>query len=80
MDSTAALLEKIREGDAEAQDQLVRRYLPRLQQWASGRLPARTRDLFDTDDLAPRIESTRRTDTVRLFGLAAITAFGKAWR
>jgi RNA polymerase sigma-70 factor (ECF subfamily) len=29
----------------------VRRYLPLLQRWASGRLPAGARDLADTDDL-----------------------------
>lgn len=51
MESTATLLEKIREGDVQAQDRLVRRYLPRLQRWASGRLPDRARDLFDTNDL-----------------------------
>jgi len=49
--STAVLLAEVRKGDAEAREQLLARYLPMLQRWARGRLPARARDLGDTDDL-----------------------------
>jgi RNA polymerase sigma factor (sigma-70 family) len=45
------LLDRARAGDRDALDQLARRYLPRLRRWARGRLPARARDLADTEDL-----------------------------
>jgi RNA polymerase sigma-70 factor (ECF subfamily) len=45
------LLIRMQNGDAEAREELVRRYWPRLQRWARGRLPAGARDLYDTTDL-----------------------------
>jgi RNA polymerase sigma-70 factor (ECF subfamily) len=51
IDSTAMLIGRIREGDREARERLFARCLPRLQQWAHRRLPARARDIADTDDL-----------------------------
>ena len=51
LESTAALLERIRAGDAGARDRLVRRYLPVLQSWAHGRLPRGARGMADTADL-----------------------------
>lgn len=50
-ESTATLLALVREGDDPARDRLVRRFLPLLRTWASGRVPARARGLGDTDDL-----------------------------
>lgn len=50
-DSTAALIGRIRSGDAAAREQLFARCLPRLQKWAHRRLPRRARDIADTDDL-----------------------------
>lgn len=50
-ESTAALLERVRHGDAKAREQLFARYLPRLRRWARGRLPGHARDLGDTQDL-----------------------------
>jgi RNA polymerase sigma-70 factor (ECF subfamily) len=50
-ESTGALLEGIRDGDAAATARLVKRYLPILRRWAHGRLPAKARDMSDTDDL-----------------------------
>lgn len=50
-ESTATLLALVREGDDPAKDRLVRRFLPLLRTWASGRVPARARGLGDTDDL-----------------------------
>jgi RNA polymerase sigma-70 factor (ECF subfamily) len=49
--TTEALLLRIRQGDGAAQAEMVRRFLPALQRWARGRLPAWARDLADTDDL-----------------------------
>jgi len=51
LESTAALLGLVRSGDRPARERLFARYLPRLQRWASGRLPARARGPADTNDL-----------------------------
>jgi RNA polymerase sigma-70 factor (ECF subfamily) len=51
LDSTFNLLERARQGDNEAIEQLFARHLKPLQRWASGRLPRWARDLADTDDL-----------------------------
>jgi RNA polymerase sigma-70 factor (ECF subfamily) len=48
---TLDLLARARAGDRLALDTLCRRYLPRLQRWASGRLPRTARDRFETGDL-----------------------------
>jgi RNA polymerase sigma-70 factor (ECF subfamily) len=49
--STALLLIRARSGDLRARDSLARRYTVLLRQWAHGRIPARARDLVDTEDL-----------------------------
>jgi RNA polymerase sigma factor (sigma-70 family) len=49
--SSVALLLRVRGGDDVARDELLRRYWPRLERWAHGRLPALARDLHDTGDL-----------------------------
>ena len=51
LDSTVDLLGRARAGDREAIEILAARYLPALRRFAHGRLPARTRSVFDTDDL-----------------------------
>ena len=48
---TRELLRLAKTGDQQALDQLMSRYLPRLQRWASGRLPRYARSLLDTADL-----------------------------
>jgi RNA polymerase sigma factor (sigma-70 family) len=50
-ESTFELLERLRAGEADALDELIRRYLPPLERWARGRLPREARDLGDTQDL-----------------------------
>jgi RNA polymerase sigma factor (sigma-70 family) len=50
-ESTATLLSLVRDGDTMARERLVARYLPMLRRFAHGRLPARARDLNDTNDL-----------------------------
>ena len=45
------LIERIKQGDPSARDELIRRYWPRLERWAQGRLPVAARDLNDTADL-----------------------------
>lgn len=50
-EATLQLLQRARAGDRAAVDTLVARYLPRLQRWASGRMPIWARDVADTDDI-----------------------------
>lgn len=50
-DSTAALLQRVRDGDLDARERLVARHLPLLRSWAHRRLPPGARGLADTDDL-----------------------------
>lgn len=45
------LLERARQGEVAARNELFERYWPRLERWARGRLPVRARDLHDTVDL-----------------------------
>lgn|SRR5207253_8320342 len=45
------LLDRARSGDEDALNDLCARYLPRLQKWAHGRLPAWARGALDTQDL-----------------------------
>jgi RNA polymerase sigma-70 factor (ECF subfamily) len=44
-------LARAQAGDGAALDALIARYRPRLQRWASGRLPRWARDMADTQDL-----------------------------
>jgi len=48
---TGELLQRAKDGDRSALEQVLQRYLPRLQRWASGRLPMHARSLLDTSDL-----------------------------
>lgn len=48
---TEQLLRRIRGGEDAARQALYERCLPLLRRWAHGRLPARARDIADTDDL-----------------------------
>ena len=51
LDSTFALIERVRQGDREALERLLARHVGPLRRWISGRLPRWARDLADTDDL-----------------------------
>lgn len=50
-ESSLELIQRAQGGDASALEALLVRYRPRLQRWASGRLPRYARDMTDTDDL-----------------------------
>jgi RNA polymerase sigma-70 factor, ECF subfamily len=58
------LLHRARAGDRGALDQLLRRYLPRIRRWATGRLPVWARTAADTDDVIQDvlIKTLRRVD------------------
>src|SRR5262245_32467090 len=49
--TSLSLLERARAGDSTALNDLLARYVPRLERWPSGRLPGWARDLCDTHDL-----------------------------
>jgi RNA polymerase sigma-70 factor (ECF subfamily) len=49
--ATTELLRLAKQGEPRAMEQLMARYLPRLQRWARGRLPMHARSLLDTADL-----------------------------
>lgn len=51
LQQTHELLQLAKDGDGRARDLLLARYLPRLQRWASGRLPTWARSLVDTSDV-----------------------------
>jgi RNA polymerase sigma-70 factor (ECF subfamily) len=48
---TSSLIARVQQGDANALDELLERYRPRLRHWARRRLPAWSRSLADTDDI-----------------------------
>jgi RNA polymerase sigma-70 factor (ECF subfamily) len=50
-ESSFELIARAQTGDRSALDRLLQRYRPRLQRWASGRLPRYAREMADTDDL-----------------------------
>lgn len=50
-ESSVVLIRLAQDGDRQALNRLLARYLPRLRAWASRRLPHHARDLADTDDL-----------------------------
>src|ERR671923_1262841 len=45
------LLRRAQAGDEQARNDLIGRYLPRLERWASGRLPLSVRTMLDTGDI-----------------------------
>src|ERR1700732_741975 len=50
-DRSVDLLLQAQSGDEDARNRLLPRHLPRLQRWASGRLPWGLRTMLDTGDL-----------------------------
>src|SRR4029079_17996264 len=51
LDSTAVLIQRVRDGDKDSLERLIQRHLAPLRRFVSGRLPRWARDLSDTDDL-----------------------------
>jgi RNA polymerase sigma factor (sigma-70 family) len=77
LESTFLLIEQIRAGDRTALERLLRRYLPLLTRWASGRLPRGARDLSDTEDLVQEtiISALRHIDHIEIRGEGALQAY-----
>lgn len=74
---TIALLDRAKQGDAEALAQIMERYSPRLQRWARGRLPAHARSLFDTSDLVQEVlvRTLQGLDRVEVRGRGGFEAY-----
>ena len=75
--SSLTLLERAQAGDRAALDALVTRYLPRLQRWASGRLPRWARDVADTQDLVQEtvFQTFKRIEAFEPRGEGALQAY-----
>jgi RNA polymerase sigma-70 factor (ECF subfamily) len=66
LETTATLLSLIRGGDAAAKERLLSRIYRPLLRFAHGRLPARARDLTDTEDLV-QVAMLRALDHIEGF-------------
>ena len=75
--SSLTLLERARAGDRAALESLVARHLPRLQRWASGRLPRWARDMADTQDLVQEtlFQTFKRIERFEPRGEGALLAY-----
>jgi RNA polymerase sigma-70 factor, ECF subfamily len=76
-ESSLSLLERARAGDTQARDILIERYLPRLQRWATGRMPHWVRDGIDTQDLVQDavILTFRRIENFEARGEGSLLAY-----
>jgi RNA polymerase sigma factor (sigma-70 family) len=76
-DSSVDLLLKAQSGDEDALNQLLARYLPRLQRWARGRLPSGVRTMLETGDLVQDavINVLRHLDTFEIRTDGALLAY-----
>jgi len=75
--SSLTLLERAQAGDRVALDSLIARYLPRLQRWATGRLPRWARDMADTQDLVQEtlFQTFKRIERFEPRGEGALLAY-----
>lgn len=71
------LLDRAKRGDAAALTTLMARYLPRLQRWASGRLPSYARSLLDTTDLVQEtlLRAVQGLDGIEVRGPGGFQAY-----
>jgi RNA polymerase sigma factor (sigma-70 family) len=78
-ESSVDLLLKAQAGDAEARNELLGRYLPRLERWASRRLPLGLRTMLDTGDIVQEavINALPRLNTLEVRTEKAFEAYLK---
>ena len=76
-DTSIALLARAQTGDEDALNRLLARYLPRLQRWASGRLPSSARTMHDTGDLVQDavVNALRHIDTLEIRNAGSLVAY-----
>jgi len=74
---TGELLSRAKSGDPTALDALMARYRPRLERWASGRLPRYARSLFDTGDLVQEtlLKAIEGLDLIEVRGPGVFQAY-----
>lgn len=75
--SSLTLLELAQAGDPAALETLIARYRPRLERWASGRLPRWARDIADTQDLVQEtlFQTFKRIENFENRGDGALQAY-----
>ena len=76
-ESSLTLLERAQAGDRHALEVLIGRYLPRLQRWATGRLPSWARDISETQDLVQEtvFKAFKQLDRFEVRGEGALQAY-----
>lgn len=64
---TIRLLERAKDGDDQALEEVCSRYLPQLRRWATGRLSPRMRGMVETGDLVQEVllATIRRLEDLR---------------
>ncbi|HYJ31816.1 MAG TPA: RNA polymerase sigma factor [Candidatus Binatia bacterium] len=74
---TGELLHRAKQGDEAALNALMARYRPRLQRWASGRLPRYARSLLDTGDLVQEtlLKAIEGLDQIEVRGPGVFQAY-----
>jgi RNA polymerase sigma-70 factor (ECF subfamily) len=74
---TQELLRLAKSGDPQALEALMTRYRPRLERWASGRLPPYARSLFDTSDLVQEtlLQTLRGLEGIEVRGPGGFQAY-----
>lgn len=77
LDSTAVLIQRVREGDKDSLERLIQRHLAPLRRYVSGRLPRWARDLADTDDLVQDtlLRTFPKMDAFEVRGAGALQAY-----
>src|SRR5688500_13469027 len=77
LDSTAVLIQRVREGDKDSLERLIQRHLAPLRRYVSGRLPRWARDLADTDDLVQDtlLRTFSKMDAFEVRGAGALQAY-----
>jgi RNA polymerase sigma-70 factor, ECF subfamily len=77
LDSTAVLIQRVREGDKDSLERLIQRHLAPLRRYVSGRLPRWARDMADTDDLVQDtlLRTFSRIDAFEVRGGGALQAY-----
>jgi RNA polymerase sigma factor (sigma-70 family) len=74
---TQDLLQRAKTGDHHALGVLIARYRPRLERWATGRLPGHARSLFDTGDLIQEVlmRALENLDRIEIHGPGMFQAY-----
>ena len=77
LDSTAVLIQRVREGDKDSLERLIQRHLAPLRRYVTGRLPRWARDLADTDDLVQDtlLRTFSKMDAFEYWGVGALQAY-----